>query len=118
MESHDVTIYDPPGEHAGNEDYYELECDRCGDVGATYTLQEAKAAATLHRSLGASIVGCFHTPHRAKLTSLESGFDVSCPTCGPIGSADDWDLAALVGRLHEHAFELADVAEEMMSSNS
>ena len=107
---HDVTIYDPPGEYAGNEECFELECDRCGDVGATHTLPEARAAATLHRSLGASIVGCFHTPHRA---SVDSGFDVTCPTCGPIGSADDWDLAALVGRLHEHAFELASVGEEL-----
>ena len=112
---HDVTIYDPPGEYAGNEDCYELECERCGDVGATYTLQEARAAATLHRSLGASIVGCFHTPHCAEVRPAASGFEVTCPSCGPIGSADDWDLAALVGRLHEHAFELADVAEELAS---
>ncbi|MGH2755126.1 MAG: hypothetical protein ACRDLB_11920 [Actinomycetota bacterium] len=106
-EAHEVTIYDPPGQHAGNEDRFELECDRCGDIGVADTEQEAQALAKLHRT--------FATKHVATITPIDGTFDVICPRCGRIGSAEDHDLAAMIGRLHEHAFEFAGVAGERAS---
>lgn len=116
-ETHEVTIYDPPGQHAGNEDRFELECDRCGDVGTADSEQEAKALAKLHESFVATLVDRWTIPAGHIPTVVQNGteYEVECPTCGTIGNADDRELAAMVGRLHEHAFELAGVAEEVAS---
>ena len=53
---HVVTIYDPPGQHRGNDHRFEIECDRCGDVGAADTKQEAHAIARLHQEFVATLV--------------------------------------------------------------
>ena len=45
---HSVFVANPPGELAGNEDRYELECDVCGHIGAANTQEEAQALAILH----------------------------------------------------------------------
>ena len=49
---HTVTVWSKPGEHAGNDDRHELECDVCGLIGAAEELEEAQAAARLHESFG------------------------------------------------------------------
>ncbi|MGH2807786.1 MAG: hypothetical protein ACRDKT_10985, partial [Actinomycetota bacterium] len=54
--SHTCTIYDPPGELEGNETSFEVECDRCGTVGAAGTETEAKALARLHEAFVAKLV--------------------------------------------------------------
>jgi hypothetical protein len=54
--SHACVIYDPPGELAGNETRFEIECDRCGTIGGTDTETEAKAIARLHEAFVATLV--------------------------------------------------------------
>ena len=54
--THDVTVYGPPGQHAGNEDRFEIECESCGDIGAADTEQEAQAIARLHEVFVATLV--------------------------------------------------------------
>lgn len=53
---HAVTINYPPGDYAGNEDRYELECDSCGYIGAVDTLDVAEASARLHEEFVATLV--------------------------------------------------------------
>ena len=50
-----------------------------------------------------------HTP---TVTEELSGFSITCPECGEIGSANELYMAQLLGRFHEATFELADVAKE------
>jgi hypothetical protein len=52
---HTVTINYPPGDYAGNENRYELDCEACGLIGAVDTLECAKAAAKLHEAFVATI---------------------------------------------------------------
>ena len=47
-ESHQVFIQFPPGDHAGNEERYELFCDSCSYLGATDTEELAAIRAELH----------------------------------------------------------------------
>lgn len=53
---HVARVFGPPGQYAGNEGRYEVECDRCGDVGALATQEEAAALALLHEAFGAVVV--------------------------------------------------------------
>jgi hypothetical protein len=53
---HVARVFGPPGQYAGNEERFEIECDVCGDVGAGDSLQEADAIALLHEAFGAVIV--------------------------------------------------------------
>ncbi len=53
---HRVTVWFPPGEAAGNEERYEIECDVCGDIGAVDTEEEAQAIARLHEAFVATLV--------------------------------------------------------------
>jgi hypothetical protein len=53
---HVARVFGPPGQYAGNETCFEIECDVCGDVGAGDTQEEADAIALLHEALGAVIV--------------------------------------------------------------
>ena len=53
---HRVTVWYPPGEVAGNDERHELECERCGYLGATEGLEEAEALARLHESFVATLV--------------------------------------------------------------
>ena len=55
-DDHIVTIYDPPGQHRGNDNRFEIECDSCGDIGAADTKQEAHAIARLHEQFVATLV--------------------------------------------------------------
>lgn len=52
-----------------------------------------------------------HTP---TVTEELSGFSITCPECGEIGSANELHMAQVLGRFHEAAFELADVAREQL----
>jgi hypothetical protein len=54
--THDCTIYDPPGELAGNESRFEIECDRCGTIGSADSESEAKAISRLHEAFVARLV--------------------------------------------------------------
>ncbi len=56
QQSHRVFIGFPPGEHEGNQDRFELECDVCGHVGAAETIDEAQAIARLHEAFVARLV--------------------------------------------------------------
>ncbi|MDP9069305.1 MAG: hypothetical protein M3N53_13305 [Actinomycetota bacterium] len=53
---HGVTIWYPPGEFAGNEARHELECKRCGYIGAADGADEAEVMARLHESFVATLV--------------------------------------------------------------
>ena len=53
---HVARVFGPPGQYAGNEARFEVECDVCGDVGAGGTQEEADAIALLHEAFGAVIV--------------------------------------------------------------
>jgi hypothetical protein len=53
---HVARVFGPPGQYAGNEERFEVECDSCGDVGAGGTQEEADAIALLHQAFGAVIV--------------------------------------------------------------
>ena len=57
--SHEVMIYDPPGQYAGNEDKFEIECELCGTVGTAASEDEANAIARLHTSFVATLVEKF-----------------------------------------------------------
>ena len=35
-------------------------------------------------------------------TKTSAGYELECKTCGPIGSADDEQLAGVIARLHEN----------------
>ena len=45
---HEVAIAPPPGEYAGNEDRWELDCDVCGYIGSGATEAEAEEKAFRH----------------------------------------------------------------------
>jgi hypothetical protein len=60
--SHGVTIYYPPGQYAGNEHAYEIECEACGDVGVADTLEQAQAIARLHEEFVAVVVDATEVP--------------------------------------------------------
>lgn len=53
---HVARVFGPPGQYAGNEESFEIECDACGDVGAGGTQEEADAIALLHEAFGAVMV--------------------------------------------------------------
>lgn len=57
--THEVTIYNPPGELAGNETKFEVECDRCGNVGAAENMIKAQAIERLHSAFVATMVDNF-----------------------------------------------------------
>ena len=38
-------------------------------------------------------------------------FEVICPDCGPVGSADEEELADLVARLHAGLYEMVEEAQ-------
>jgi hypothetical protein len=50
---HSVTVMEPPGDYAGNEARYELECDVCTYVGSADDLEQARALAVLHEHFAA-----------------------------------------------------------------
>lgn len=50
--------------------------------------------------------------HVAKIEQAGDVFEVACPECGTVGSADDEVLADLVKRLHSRAFQLVSVTQE------
>ena len=52
---HTVTVWSKPGEHAGNDDGHELECDVCGYIGTLESQAAAETVARLHEKLGASL---------------------------------------------------------------
>jgi len=54
--THEVAIYNPPGEFEGNDSKFELECDVCGYIGAADTAEEAQAIARLHEAFVATLV--------------------------------------------------------------
>lgn len=43
--------------------------------------------------------------------SEDTAFEVICPECGPVGSADEEWLADLVGRLHAGLYEMAEAGQ-------
>lgn len=51
--------------------------------------------------------------HAATIEQTADGFEITCPECGTVGSADDEALADLVKRFHDRAFELAALAKEV-----
>lgn len=55
-ETHDCTIYVPPGEQTGNSNRFEIECERCGLVGSTDDRLEAEAVQRLHEAFVATLV--------------------------------------------------------------
>ena len=55
--THTVTIWFPPGEAAGNEARYQLECDICKTFAATDTEDQAGVLARLHEVFFALDVG-------------------------------------------------------------
>lgn len=59
---HTVTINYPPGDYAGNENRYELDCDSCGYIGAVDSLQCAEATARLHDEFVAVLVTDYEVP--------------------------------------------------------
>ncbi len=56
--------------------------------------------------------------HAATIEQTESGFEVTCPECGTVGSDDAEALADLVKRFHDGAFKLAGSASDRSSSGS
>ena len=54
--THEVTIYNPPGQYAGNEKRYEIECERCGEVGNADDMETAQMIARLHENLLARVI--------------------------------------------------------------
>lgn len=46
--THEVSVCPPPGEYAGNEDRWELDCDVCGYIGSGATEAEASKMAGRH----------------------------------------------------------------------
>jgi hypothetical protein len=53
---HSVFIGNPPGQHEGNEERYELECDVCDYIGEADAAEEAQAIARLHEAFVATLV--------------------------------------------------------------
>jgi hypothetical protein len=53
---YEVTIYDPPGQYAGNENRFEIECESCGEVGTADDRELASRIKRLHESLAAKLV--------------------------------------------------------------
>ena len=48
--------------------------------------------------------------HAAITRQKDDGFEVTCPDCGTVGSADEEELADLVARLHDRAFAMPGLA--------
>jgi len=62
MKSHDATILYPPGDYAGNEERYELECVTCDYIGSASSLEEAEAIARLHEAFVAVLIEQWELP--------------------------------------------------------
>jgi hypothetical protein len=54
--SHEVVIYDPPGQYAGNDKRFEIECERCGEIGTADDRELAGLIKRLHESLAARVI--------------------------------------------------------------
>ncbi len=110
---HSCTIYDPPGELAGNDNRFEIECERCGLVGAADNRIEAKAISRLHEAFVATLADKWTIekvvvePHKAFVVPEDGHFEIICSRCGDVGSADDRSTAEMLKRFHDNAFELA-----------
>jgi hypothetical protein len=63
--NHDVTTWFPPGEAAGNETKYELECNICGVIGATKGKELADVLARLHENFVSVLVDLREAGERA-----------------------------------------------------
>ena len=63
--SHEVTIWFPPGEAAGNETKYELECNLCGVIGAVRGRELADVLARLHEKFVSVLVDLREAGERA-----------------------------------------------------
>jgi hypothetical protein len=53
---HTCVIFDPPGQHAGDEDRYDVECDDCGFIASADSHAEAEAMVRLHEQFVAVLV--------------------------------------------------------------
>ena len=53
---HEVVIYDPPGQYRGNDKRFEIECERCGEVGSADDRELAELIKRLHESLTAKVI--------------------------------------------------------------
>ena len=54
--AHEVAVCPPPGEYAGNENRWELDCDVCGYIGAAGCEWKAREMADRHSVSG--LAGC------------------------------------------------------------
>ena len=54
--AHTCTIFDPPGQHEGDEDCYDVECDDCGFIAAADSHAQAEAIVRLHEEFVAVLV--------------------------------------------------------------
>jgi hypothetical protein len=59
---HACVIFDPPGQHEGDEDRYDVECDDCGWIAAADSHAEAQAIARLHENFVAVLVDAWALP--------------------------------------------------------
>jgi hypothetical protein len=59
---HLTVIAYPPGERAGNNHAYELECETCGHVGCADTLEQAQTIRRMHEELEALLVDTWKVP--------------------------------------------------------
>lgn len=53
---HTTRVFRYPGPHEGDEDRFDVECDRCGIVGSSGTEIQAKAVARLHEAFLATLL--------------------------------------------------------------
>ncbi len=49
--THEVAVCPPPGEYAGNEERWELDCDACGYIGSRATEAEAWEMPRAHSAM-------------------------------------------------------------------
>jgi hypothetical protein len=73
---------------------------------------EASGFSRRSTSVGPRSSAATSVDEEGKLEEAKSLYVITCPECGDVGSANELYMAELLGRLHEAAFELADVAKE------
>lgn len=73
---------------------------------------EASGFSRRSTSVGPRASAASSVDEEGKVEEAKSLYVINCPECGQIGTADELYMAQLLGRFHEAAFELADVAKE------
>lgn len=63
---HTSRVFDPPGQHEGDEERFDVDCDLCGWIAAAAAVEETEALALLHEQFVAVLVANSEIPEEGR----------------------------------------------------